>query len=72
MDTRYLFGSWQDGSKPLTVADVESLIVVAEKRRKQFSGYPLERILRLCERVGNLWPIPPMVREKPWRRSCQV
>lgn len=53
--TRYLFGRWEDSTSLISVSLAGRICKEAEKKQKIFSSYPVDKILRLLDKVRKKW-----------------
>lgn len=64
MERRYYFGEWVSASTPLTVDEVTRLCRKGAEEQLKLAEYPLDRILRLLGKVGDLWADPTYPRRE--------
>ncbi len=54
----YYFGEWVERNSPLTAEEVSDLISRGRKEARTFAAYPVEQVLSLLDKVGQLWADP--------------
>ncbi len=67
MSRRYIFGKWQEANSPLTVEEAENICRQAERQRLAMASYPIDKILRVLQNLGDLWSNP----NYPFRRELE-
>ncbi|MFC1521762.1 acyl-CoA reductase [Elusimicrobiota bacterium] len=58
MGTRYIFGEWKQAKTPLKAMDAARICEQAQIARKEFSNYPIDKILRVLGRMRDRWLDP--------------
>ena len=65
----FQFGEWKSYDGEMTDALALEILGRAEEARRQFSSYPLEKILDVCDRVADLWANPAYPRRQKMERA---
>lgn len=52
---RFIFGEWREREAPLTISEAQEIILIAQKRREAIRSYPVDKTLRVLQKLGGVW-----------------